>query len=412
MLNIEGIKSIKKIKWNEIQPGMILLGGLRINNQVPDEFKGFPVLNPLLLEDLANKFRLQYNREVIIAECASGFSPLLLSRQLRKIDGTLKKVNFFRNAFFSEKQRLTGPEKMEPNLPLMESGFVSKRDSIENQGNSFTLPELLHANKRLIPTFLSDAPKPITLGQILAGQKEGPKLPDDKHVLLHVVICYSFSINLHEKLNTLLTALSHFTRSINEFLGNTSIKYYVFSNECRPVNFPLNGKEMKKEDAAYSTFIKKVLHHKNRDIRNKVILFTDTPPVDREEAIHFARLFKKNKIDYTQILLNPEEHLYPVFTDFAHSCGGNQIILKDNKIAGLAALECYDRYLGLLTLAAQKAAPVKSPQEGISQPPPPKQQTQDQSLPDLTKPTTVIFPGAKKKIVKKWTPGKVLKKNK
>ena len=48
-------KSIKKINWSEIEPGMILLGGFQINNTVPDELKNYPVLTADLLEEIAGK---------------------------------------------------------------------------------------------------------------------------------------------------------------------------------------------------------------------------------------------------------------------------------------------------------------------------------------------------------------------
>ena len=46
--------------------------------------------------------------------------------------------------------------------------------------------------------------------------------------------------------------------------------------------------------------------------------------------------------------------IYRDFTEIAETCGGNQIILKVNELMKIVSVECYDRYLGLLTLATRE----------------------------------------------------------
>jgi len=144
--------------------------------------------------------------------------------------------------------------------------------------------------------------------------------------------------------------------------------------------------------------MKKVLHFKDREVYNKIILFTDGQPTDRLEALKMAELIKKNKIDYTQLIFDIKDEqrhevlfpdgrtdgavidnvvseikdnmveveltdealdrkmkgIYKDFTEIAETCGGNQIILKINELIRIVSVECYDRYLGLLTLATKE----------------------------------------------------------
>ena len=167
-----------------------------------------------------------------------------------------------------------------------------------------------------------------------------------------------------KKLDTVFSSLYFFHTFFHDLLKNTELRFYVFSEKCKPVTYPLSGREFPKRDLSkgetnYSSFIKKVLHFKDTNRHNKVIMFTDTGPTDSSDALHYGKLFKKNNIDYTQIIfmeLDDSEgeqrikSLSRECTRFIETCGGNQVIVKINEIAHIIALECYDRYLGLLTL--------------------------------------------------------------
>ena len=106
------------------------------------------------------------------------------------------------------------------------------------------------------------------------------------------------------KLDLVLSALNNFYKYISEVLLNTKIKLYVFSDTCIPADYPLKGSEIKRGDTNYSAFIKKVLHFRDKEVHNKIILFTDGQPTDRLEALKMAELIKKNKIDYTQLIFD------------------------------------------------------------------------------------------------------------
>jgi predicted helicase len=68
MFEIEGIHSIKRIKWEEVKTGMIFIGGVTINSRVPDEFRDFPVLTESPLNSLLSKYRFLKKKESIATD--------------------------------------------------------------------------------------------------------------------------------------------------------------------------------------------------------------------------------------------------------------------------------------------------------------------------------------------------------
>jgi len=48
---------------------------------------------------------------------------------------------------------------------------------------------------------------------------------------------------------------------------------------------------------------------------------------------------------------NRKAEIYEIFTEVAHACGGNQIIINVNELMSLISVEVYDRYMGSLTLS-------------------------------------------------------------
>jgi hypothetical protein len=251
-------------------------------------------------------------------------------------------------------------------------------------------------NAMEMPSFFNRTELRLTLGDLLTNRLK-PKfnIPEDKDVLLHLVVDYSYSMNTYGKFDIVVSALNYFYSYIVEFLLNTKIKLYIFSDICKPVDYPLESREIERKETNYAAFMKKVLHFKDKSVHNKVILFTDGQPSDFSEAMRLANLFKKNKLDYTQLIFKLEDDLrnevedpggslkvvdgyvdesddtkiYTLtdeeleqkkngicnkFTDIARACGGNQIIIKINELVKLVSVECYDKYLGALTLATAK----------------------------------------------------------
>ncbi|MCE9500852.1 MAG: hypothetical protein K8R21_10190, partial [Leptospira sp.] len=153
-----------------------------------------------------------------------------------------------------------------------------------------------------------------------------------------------------------------------------------------------------REETNYSSFMKKVLHHKDKELNNLVLVFTDGKPGDFAEAIQNAEKLKRNKIDYIQILLafetddgempmdiidkakvrdgyytgdatkinkikrSPDEiekyreKFFGEFSEIAKRANGNQAILKINDVAKMVSIEFFDRYVGILSMATPKEA--------------------------------------------------------
>jgi hypothetical protein len=234
----------------------------------------------------------------------------------------------------------------------------------------------------------------ITLADILSGKmKDKFRLPEDVEVMLHLVVDYSYSMNTMDKLDIVIAAVNLFYTHISECMLNVKLQLYVFSENCIQAKFPLAGKEIERKGTHYGSFMKKVLHHRNPDVINKVILFTDGEPSDKTDAITTGIKMKKLKIDYTQIIFdinedrrteyrglsgsekmmdgfltnvppgvspvrlndadwaNRKAEIYEIFTEVAHACGGNQIMISIYELMSLISVEVYDYYMGKLTLS-------------------------------------------------------------
>ncbi len=398
MFDMKGINNIKKIKWQELKPGMIVIGGVQINDAVPEELRDFPVLTESLLNDLILKYRFLTNRDIIVAGAITGFSPKEISNHINLSFEKVQKINNFRETFFTDKTKLLSELKLDinPDIPIIGTEHIEKDYLIKDTYNSFNLDFKEIPEGMEMPSFFNRTELRLTLGDLLTNRLK-PKfnIPEDKDVLLHLVVDYSYSLNTYGKFDIVVSALNYFYSYIVEFLLNTKIKLYVFSDICKPVDYPLEGREIERKETNYASFMKKVLHFKDKSVHNKVILFTDGQPSDFSEAMRLANLFKKNKLDYTQLIFKLEDDLrnevedpggslkvvdgyvdesddtkiYTLtdeeleqkkngicnkFTDIARACGGNQIIIKINELVKLVSVECYDKYLGALTLATAK----------------------------------------------------------
>jgi hypothetical protein len=402
MFPIEGIKKVEKIKWREIQSGMIFLGGIIINDTVPFELRGFPVLTSELVEELKQQYRFCYDRDILIAHLLPGFSPIKISRELNRAQELIYKLNTIRSAFFSEKSRVLEKVLLPPSsleVPLIDTGCVEQSCSITNRYNSFTIPFSIDLSP-VIPSFFKRPDVTISMGHLLSRRTGLPfNLPEDRKVLLHCVVDYSPGMKKKERWDAVTASLYFLNTHMKVLLKGTEIKLYVFSEECRPVSYPLTGREIPRNKRCFSSFIKKVLHHKDTEGYNKVLVFTDGLPDDRSETLHYIRLFKKNKLDYTQILLGWKGEKQDTqrtgqlhdFTVLADAGGGNQLIITNTDCTAILAEELYDRYLGLLTLVNSRA------------------KTQDIQEPQLKTKSKHTAPSYKK--ITKWQP-RVIKKKK
>ncbi len=392
MLEIPGFKALRKILWKDLDPGMIVVGGIKVNNGLPLELANFPALTVSLIHELTAKYHFLPNREVIVAEVSRGESASRMSMGFRTIEKRLKRFNDFREVIKKQRNDIiqTRGLILPADAPLIQTPYVNREQLIKDTYNSFEL-KIPHTNT---PSMFSHLDEKITLADILSGKlKDKFRLPEDVEVMLHLVVDYSYSMNTMDKLDIVIAAVNLFYTHISECMLNVKLQLYVFSENCIQAKFPLAGKEIERKGTHYGSFMKKVLHHRNPDVINKVILFTDGEPSDKTDSIMTGNKMKKLKIDYTQIIfdinedrrteykglsgsekmmdgflthvppgvspvrlndsdwINRKAEIYEVFTEVAHACGGNQIIIGIYELMSLISVEVYDYYMGKLTLS-------------------------------------------------------------
>ncbi|MBN2444033.1 MAG: hypothetical protein JXJ04_21905, partial [Spirochaetales bacterium] len=193
MIYLDGLKKVEKIPWRDIQPGMIFLGGIRINDTIPFELRNFPVLTSSLLDELLKKYYFLSRRDILVVKAKVGYSPSKLSGKLLEARDKIEKINAFRHAYLSAKLRIMKECSLAVSVDtsFYDTGIVDKRFLINNAYNSFNNP-YSHLDKKRIPSFFHSLQSPITLGQVLTGNLpiQG-NLPLDEQVLLHLVVDYS-----------------------------------------------------------------------------------------------------------------------------------------------------------------------------------------------------------------------------
>lgn len=398
-LNLSGLHNIRKTTWSRLRPGMIILHGFNLNGSVLPELVGYPVLTVNLVEKLYNRYRLLHNREVIVADALPGFRSFDISGEIMEKQQRMAVLNDLRRNFSTEKETILRELGLPPDLevPLFDTEYAEKDYLIKDSYNSFSYLYGINNDNTPIPSLFDHLDLALSFGDLLTnGLTNKFRIPEDQEVMLHLVVDYSRSMESAGKLDLVLSALELFQDSINQVLKKTKIQLYIFSDTCLPVDHRLTGNEMKGGETNYGSFMKKVLHHRDRDIHNKVILFTDGRPSDRTEALKIAALFRKNKLDYTQLIFDIREEqreeieiigqydesltvdniirdedmtshmsrkildnealdnkinrIFGEFTEIAEAAGGNQVIVKINSLIKLVSVECYDRYMGLLTL--------------------------------------------------------------
>ncbi len=399
MFNLDGLSNIRKVQWKHLKAGSIVLVGVKINDLIVEELVNFPVLTDSLLNELVAKYKFLADREVVVADALYNFSPFDVSDRLRKNEETRNRFNVLRQEHMHQKKMILLDLGMDASseIPIIETESIEKEYLIRDNFNSFSYMYGLNQDLEEIPSLFHRMDLSLSIGDLLTDRVNSKfNLPEDKEVLLHLVVDFSKSMDSAGKLDLVIAALNYFHSYVTSVLSNTKIKLYVFSDTCRPASYPLHGSEIQRGDTNYSSFMKKVLHFKDREVHNKIILFTDGQPTDRPDALRLAELIRKNEIDYTQLIFDMKDEqrhevilpdratdvidnvvsemtddmvpveltdealdekmkgIYKGFTEIAETCGGNQIILRVNELMRIVSVECYDRYLGLLTLATRE----------------------------------------------------------
>ncbi|MGL1892641.1 MAG: VWA domain-containing protein [Spirochaetaceae bacterium] len=395
MFTLDGLSGIRKVRWRQLRPGAIILGGITVGDHPLPELMNFPVLTDELITTLLHKYKFLEQNEVLIADAVFNFNPYDLANQLKSNTKFIPKFNQIRDNFQAEKKMVLRNLGLDEQLdiPIISGNKVEKEFLIKDNYNSFTYMYGLDSDLEELPSMFHKPDLRLSIGDLLTNRvKDKFNIPDDKEVNLHIVVDFSKSMDNLGKLDLALAAVNSLYDFVDRCFKNTKINLYVFSDKCRLVEYPMDNVKIPRKDTNYSSFMKKILHHRDRDIHNSIILLTDGLPSDLGEALKMSELIKKNKIDYTQIIfqmkeeqrievlyrndsnaevidnivsnvnkdmseiiLNDEEldnkikGLYSDFSEIATACGGNQIILKVNQLLKIVTVECYDRYLGILT---------------------------------------------------------------
>lgn len=399
MFRLDGLGKLQRIKWSHLKPGMIVISGVSINDSSIPELLNFPVLTKNLIYTLQTKYQFLRNRDVLAAEALYNFNPSDLTAQINEAENNRKTFNSLREEFAAGKKLIVREHEpsIDYSLPFSETDFVEQDFLLRDSYNSFSYMYGLDDDRSSVPSYLSDIDLSLSFADLFTGRlKSKFNLPEDKDVLLHIVIDFSKSMDSCGKLGIVLDTVAYFSDFYSKMAPGTRFKFYAFSDECRPVDFPVSASGISRGNTSYSAFMKKVLRFREPDIHNKILLFTDGLPTDLNDALHTAAFLKKNKVDYTQLIFDIREEqrnqiqfrdgkgyavdnvvdeltkdmlqitlsddeldnkMKQVFSDFtgiAAACGGNQIIMRINSLLKIVSVECYDRYLGLLSLAEDR----------------------------------------------------------
>jgi hypothetical protein len=352
VLELPGFKGLRKISWKNISSGMIVISGVRVNNTTPPELFNYPILNAGLIYEITKKYHFKDGKEVVIAEVEKGNSPEKLAISLRTVEKRLQIVNDFRKYILQKKNLLS--EKIEfkeiKENRVIDSDYVVRTESITNLFNSFEVK--LKGFKT--PSIFNKLSEDILLIDIFSKSIiKKFDFPDDRQILIHLVIDYSKEMYESKYLKETIIAIESFKKLVLDCNINMTLNYYGFSDECNPLKNPLSERDMERKGRNFSSFQKKILRFKKPNTINKVILISCGPPDDFVDAIETGGKLKRGGIDYSQIMLQkiPLKSTIEKWKAICMTCSGNQIVLKEVQLLELALLEIFDLYIGNLTLA-------------------------------------------------------------
>jgi hypothetical protein len=407
MLHTDGIKSIRRVPWHALPTGAIVLAGVEIDGQVIPELYGYPTIDDRLARQLARKYQFLSKRSVVVVEPTGQIAAVTLSRNIRRMSEqvgalrtTMGNLQAERQAILenflppSERRRIEEhPEELLSHPRITETSRL-----IKDTYNSFTVSQ---ARGTQVPSFLrggaATGSGPGLVEVLMHEMKKEKYLPQDKPVQLHLALDVSFSMAECDctKLRNGVAAFNRLSHTFGALLRNTEIYAYVFSDETKQIEPDFGQWKLTPGETNMATLFKRVLHFRDGQRYNKLIVITDGEPSDYHETLELAGLLRKNRVDFTQILLHNSDdfrkevrpefaHLTAIdrlvrdpedgteigreltdaekqnriatrferFTRIAEAAGGNQIVLTAYDALGLLTMDVYDRYIGLLTLVS------------------------------------------------------------
>ena len=119
MLTIPGLLGLKKILWKDIEPGMIVISGLRVNNTIPHELANFPALTVGQIFEMNQRYHFKKDKEIVVAVCKKGESSQKMSLGFQGIQKRIQVFNSLRKKILTKNGRKEVSELMrERNIPI------------------------------------------------------------------------------------------------------------------------------------------------------------------------------------------------------------------------------------------------------------------------------------------------------
>lgn len=393
MLEPAGFQEVKKILWKDIEPGMIILSGLTINNTTPHELRTYPALTIGQIYELTQKYHLRKEKEIVVAICKKGESPQKMSLGFAKLESKLKAFSEFRKKILQERQALFQTSL----VTELQKRAIDNPSFVNQNYKFFNLFNSLEYKKRITkhrPSFFHHLSKNITIGEVLSkSYKKKFYLPNEFSCSYFFGFSYDKNFkqeNLqyvsegHELLNILLPNV----------LEKSKVFFYGVSEEITELRFPLSGRELNNGKIFFSHFLKRVMHKKNKESRNFAIFSSFESPSDFDELWKLGEKFSKSQIDLCFLLT--ENTPLSIAEKLSQSFHANCIVLKDKKAFPLVLVEIIDLYISEISLQLEPIEEV---------------QFQELSLPSFN-PSQLPTEPKKEKIVKPFEFKKIKREDK
>jgi len=358
------------VPWSRLQPGMIFLSGLTVNNMIPKELADYPVLDRLLIDTLRNRYRLNRDRNVkVLVTGSEGLSPMECADIVNEAHRKVISLNSFRRQVWQQRQKfqLSGRD-------IMSSDLV--------HNDSLILP---YNQRRIRPSLLNRLDFSLDVADLFFEDfRRSWNLPSDRILNVHLAVDFSYSMEASGRDVYVQSAVNVFFKGLSRILENTRFRIYGFSDQCRILEYPVTGTDMPRKETYYTSFLDKVLWDAEETEPTLVIVFTDGLPTDRDRTLNRLAMLKARGLDYLQIIFNIEgdkreyvrsdghdsldgyltestvdidrfseeeyrsliRKLKSDFTEMTEVSGGSQAILNIDEALALVSVEGFDRWLG------------------------------------------------------------------
>jgi hypothetical protein len=340
MLSIPGFDGLKRILWKDIEPGMIIIGGLKINGTTLPELFNYPALTVGQIYEFTQKYHLKKNKEIIVAVCKKGESPQKMSKGFSTLEKRIQSFNDWRNKILQKKIELN-----KHNIIIHDLEIVNQNYKFLGNYNSFSPKRKL---QKLKPSLFHNMELLVTPGHVISGEyKKSFYLPEDFPLFIQMGIVYTENFK-EAFLSDFQIALDLFSDLSTNLLERSKFEIYAIGSSLREAQYPLSGREVDGSEIFVANFLKRALHKKNKDLKNLCILILPEKPKDWEETLKTSEKLKKAAMDSILILSGNWEEKDVLLLKNNFHC--NLVYLKELKYLCLVLLEVFDLFLSESTI--------------------------------------------------------------